>query len=334
MTRTPDNRYRPCRAIRLGGHLTRPGGLGEGMLPVSSRAIGAAQGMASQPSMLAQAMAFAEGGVSVFPCVPGEKRPLTARGFLDASTDPKQIRMRRTARPTANIATPTGRPGFDVLDVDVHAEGSGWVALRRLQGAGLIDGWIRAVRTPSGGLHLHYPGTAQRNGSLPGLHVDFRGVGGHVLLPPSLIRTPEYARRYELLDRRDVPGGALDWAAVTQLLAPTPDRRVAVQVLATRLLAPVQTLAAHVARQPEGNRDNALFWAACRAAEAGVADLAPLVDAAIGAGLPERQARRTARSAQDTVARGPARPVSRPACAPSQSFSPTRQPESLTRSAS
>ena len=290
--------------------------------------------MASKPSMFAQAMAFAEGGVSVFPCVPGEKRPLTARGFLDASTDPKQIRTWWTASPTANIATPTGRPGFDVLDVDVRPDGSGWVALRRLQEAGLIDGWIRAVRTPSGGLHLNYPGTAQRNGSMRGQHVDFRGVGGYVLLPPSLIRTPEYARRYEIVDSRDVPGRALDWAAVTHLLAPTLNRRVAGQVSATRFPDPIQTLAAHVARQSEGNRDNALFWAACRAAEAGVADLGPLVDAAIGAGLPERQARRTARSAQDTVARGQARPVSRPACAPSPSSSPTRQAESLTRSAS
>lgn len=283
--------------------------------------------MASQPSMFAQALAFAQAGVSVFPCVPGEKRPLTARGFLDASTDPHQIRMWWTASPTANIATPTGRPGFDVLDVDVRPDGSGWVALRRLQEAGLIHGWIRAVRTPSGGLHLHYPGTGQRNGSLRGQHVDFRGVGGYVLLPPSLIRTPGYARRYELVDSRDVPGRALDWAAVTHLLAPTPSPRVAGQVPSTRVLDPILPLAAHVARQSEGNRDNALFWAACRAAESGVADLAPLVDAAIGAGLPERQARRTVRSAQDTITNRSAGVAPRPhpkTLARTSSLPPTR----------
>lgn len=290
--------------------------------------------MASKPSMFARALAFAEAGVSVFPCVPGEKRPLTARGFLDATTDPHQIRTWWTASPGANISTPTGRPGFDVLDVDVRPDGSGWAALRQLQEAGLVDGWIRAVRTPSGGLHLHYPGTEQRNGSLRCQHVDFRGVGGYVLLPPSLIRTPKYARRYELVDSRDVPGLALDWAAVTHLLAPTPSPRVAGQVSATRVLDPILPLAAHVAMQREGNRDNALFWAACRAAEAGVVDLSPLVDAAIGAGLPGAQARRTARSAQDTVARGPVRPVSRPTGGPSPSTLTMRPAESLTRSSS
>ncbi len=31
---------------------------------------------------------FAAAGVPVFPCVPGEKRPLVARGFRDATADP------------------------------------------------------------------------------------------------------------------------------------------------------------------------------------------------------------------------------------------------------
>ena len=66
---------------------------------------------------------------------------------------------------------------------------------------------------------------------------------------------------------------------------------------------PTARLAAHVSRQPEGNRDNALFWAACRAAEADVIDYEPLVAAAVTAGLPERQAVRTVLSARDTVAR-------------------------------
>ncbi len=82
-------------------------------------------------------------------------------------------------------------------------------------------------------------------------------------------------------------------------------------------------LAAHVAKQSEGNRDNALFWAACRAADAGVADYEPLVAAAVSAGLPERQAVRTVLSARDTVARGaPGRASPQPL---------TAAPPSLTR---
>jgi hypothetical protein len=42
--------------------------------------------------MVAQALAYAKAGVRVFSCVPGEKRPLTPCGYLDATTDPHQIR--------------------------------------------------------------------------------------------------------------------------------------------------------------------------------------------------------------------------------------------------
>ena len=62
-------------------------------------------------------------------------------------------------------------------------------------------------------------------------------------------------------------------------------------------------LAAHVARQPEGNRNNALFWAACRAAEAGITDYQPLIDAGNAAGLTAHQAAQTVRSAQKTIGR-------------------------------
>lgn len=281
--------------------------------------------MASEPSnsMVAQALAYAEAGVSVFPCVPGEKRPLTPRGYLDATTDAQQIRAWWAAHPTANIASPTGAPGFDALDVDVRSDGNGWDALRRLRDEGLIAGWVRAVRTPSGGLHLHYLGTQQRNGSLRGAHLDFRGLGGYVLLPPSRITSPSHTGIYQVVESAPGPWRSLDWASAVRLLAPQP------QATTTRRNPPpgvdsMTPLAAHVGRQVEGNRDNALFWAACRAVEAGATDLDPLVQAAVTAGLPERQARRTVRSAEETIARG-SRPANR---------APTAMPNPPIRSAS
>ena len=278
---------------------------------------------AQHPDMLRRALTFAAAGIPVFPCLPGGKPPLTANGFHDATIDTDQIRDWWTARPTANIATPTGAPNFDVLDVDVRPDGTGWPAFDQAKHAGLIDGWIRAVRTPSGGLHLHYPGTTQRNGSLRGLHLDFRGVGGYVLLPPSLGQTKTYSRRYDVIREQPGPGNPVDWTAIGRLLTPTPTRRPAPFDGRPDGIDPTAWLAAHVARQTEGNRDNALFWAACRAAEAGVADLSPLVDAAVSAGLSERQAGRTARSALDTITRTGTRR--------SRSSAPAPAPQTLSR---
>lgn len=255
------------------------------------------------PTYMARAMAYAAHGIPVFPCQPLAKTPITPKGFYDASTDPAMIRRWWSRIPTANIAMPTGSPGFDVLDVDVRADGSGWAAFHQARRAGLTDGWLRVISTPSGGVHLHYPGTEQRNGTLRGMHLDFRGQGGYVLLPPSELLTPTYQRLYGMVCQQPGPGRTIDWASITQLLQPASAVGAAVPLVAAR--DGVEHLVAHVARQPEGNRNNALFWAACRNAEAGRTDPEPLVAAAINAGLPEQQARRTVRSAYDTVNRPP-----------------------------
>ena len=256
-----------------------------------------------------RALGYAASGVPVFPCVPGGKVPLTPRGFHDATTDPVVITDWWTRHRQANVAAPTGAPAFDVLDVDVRPTGSGWDALHEARAAGLIDGWVRAVQTPSGGLHLHYPGTGQRNGTIRGRHVDFRGQGGYVLLPPSLGQTKAYSREYVTLDQR--PGGRpLDWAGIVQLLdPPAPPLGDAGRAAPARSADdPTRWLAGHVARQPEGNRNNALFWATHRAVEARVADYEPLITAAVEAGLPEAEARRTVTSARAAATGQPTPP--------------------------
>ena len=266
-------------------------------------------------TMLDRARAYAGSGLPVFPCQPGGKAPITAKGFHDATTDTEVVRHWWTKHPTANITAPTEAPGFHVLDVDVdvRADGDGWAACGEAQHAGLIGGWTRVIRTPSGGLHLHYPGTAQRNGSLRGQHLDFRGTGGYVLLPPSLGTTDTYRRRYEVLAHRPGPGRPLNWAAVAELLTPGPPPRSSAPVRVSGADS-TRWLAEHVARQTEDNRDNALFWAACRAAEAGATDLTPLVDAAVSTGLGLHQAARTVRSARDTVSRTAAQPAPFTSC--------------------
>jgi hypothetical protein len=53
-----------------------------------------------------------------------------------------------------------------------------------------------------------------------------------------------------------------------------------------------------VARLPEGNRNDGLFWAANRALEAGLTDLGELAEAARNTGLGEREITRTLASAR------------------------------------
>ena len=222
----------------------------------------------------------------------GGKEPLTVHGFKDATADPEAIRRWWNRWPGANLGVATGTPGPDVLDIDVRADGSGYPALNRLIRAGLAAGHGMIVRTPSGGAHLYYAGSAQRCGSLPGLHLDFRGRGGYVIAPGSALAD---GRAWRLEQDGDA-SAALDWSACRAPLAPasaSASASAAAPGLARRGLA---GLAAWVERQREGNRNAGLFWAACRAAEEGLNPW-PLAEVAVRTGLPEAEARRTVASA-------------------------------------
>ena len=243
---------------------------------------------------LGQALAYAARGWPVFPCQAGQKIPATAHGHLDATTDPGQITAWFRRHPDWNLAIVTGAPGPDVLDVDQHGPaGNGYAALARLSQAGLLDGAATYVRTPSGGLHAYFTGTAQRNGHLPAHHLDFRSRGGYVLAPPSRVG----GKPYQLIRTVDADGG-LDWAAVTALLEPRRQpRRPQPGPVPGRDLG---HLARWVAGQAEGNRNAGLFWAANRALDADpAADLSPLAAAARQAGLGDREISRTLDSARN-----------------------------------
>jgi Bifunctional DNA primase/polymerase, N-terminal len=251
----------------------------------------------TREEMLAAALWWAEArGLEVFPVEPGGKRPAIPRGFKSASAHPVRVRNWYEGQYAGyNLATPTGAPGDDVLDIDHRATGSGWAAFNRLKAAGLLRGAHQLRATPSGGAHLCFAGTSQRCGSLRDLFLDFKAVGGYVLLPPSHIQ----GHPYQLIDDRARTGAVLDWEACKRLLRPpAPVRRIWVGRHGGR----VDHLPAWLAEQAEGNRNRGLYWAACRAAEAGdEAVLAGLAAAAVQAGLDEDEARRTVASAVRSV---------------------------------
>jgi Bifunctional DNA primase/polymerase, N-terminal len=257
------------------------------------------------------ATACAEYGWPVFPCQPGQKIPATPHGYLDATTDPAQVTEWFDRHPHRNLAVATGAPGPDVLDIDSRGPAaSGFPALARLRDAGLLDGAVGQVRTPSGGLHVYFDGSSQRAGHLPACHVDFLAVGGYVLIPPSQVDGRPY-RNLENLSgghaNLSTGRGRLDWHAAARLLEPSRDLQRPEVPHVPGLQ--VGTLASWVASQPEGNRNAGLFWAANRALETDqAADLSPLAAAARQAGLPNAEITRTLESARRTTQPEPQTP--------------------------
>ena len=274
-----------------------------------------ASGAADLPTA---AITLAREGIPVFPCAPGGKRPLTRRGFQDASTDQLNVAAWWERWPEANLGLPTGAvSGLDVVDVDVHPGGSGFPAFEQARSAGFLDGWAWLVRTPSGGLHAYFvrtsPGSAeQRSWQVPSKHVDFRGDGGYVVLPPSKVAQPDGALRgYDVIAVAQHQPRPVDAAGLRAFLDPPRPTRAPANIPAVG--ARPERLAAWVASRPEGARNHGLFWAACRMAEDGHrfdATLSVLGDAACSAGLTAREAMTTIRSAYRIATRlGPANPV-------------------------
>jgi hypothetical protein len=241
---------------------------------------------------------YAEAGWPVFPCAPDSKLPLTPHGFLDASSSHHRIETWWSSHPAANVAVATGRPGPDVLDIDVHPDGSGWAALNQLKRAGLVPDAGAVVKTPSGGGHYYYLGSDQRNGHFPGHHLDYRAQGGYVVSPPSQVGGRPY-----VVVRHQPVAAIFDWAAARDHLSPTPEPKPSPSFNAQKSLPggarDVRHLVPWLETQTEGNRNAGLFWAASRAVDAGdTATLTQLAKAAEGLGLERREVDRTIRSAQ------------------------------------
>src|ERR1022692_1749023 len=160
--------------------------------------------MTGTGTMLRAALAYARRGWPVFPCHPGQKAPATRHGYRDATTDERQITRWFDRHPGRNLAVATGAPRSDVLDVAQTGDaGNGYAAFRQLRQAGLLDSAAAYVRTPSGGLHAYFTGSGQRNGHLPGRHLDFRSAGGYILAPPSQIG----GKPYQLIRTSGATGG-------------------------------------------------------------------------------------------------------------------------------
>lgn len=174
---------------------------------------------------LAAALWYAEQGLPVFALAPGSKIPHRGtRGCLDASTDADTIRGWWKRWPDSNVAVNTGGR-IGVVDVDgptgQASRVTNWQMFQELHEWSKVGGVTGVVSTPRpGGMHIYGPANpAVRNGTnlLPG--VDYRGAGGYVVAPTSVI-SPEWAAA------NDATPGPYRWLKPLQLAVPEKGREI------------------------------------------------------------------------------------------------------------
>jgi hypothetical protein len=130
------------------------------------------------------------------------KHPLVRHGIHDATCDPIQLERWWSRWPAANLGLATGIV-FDALDVDGPA---GLAALRQFARAANLRLPGPLVATGGGGWHYWFRPTGLGNRPPRGLaHIDWRGIGGCVLAPPSRHASGRPYRWLRGLDQAPLP---------------------------------------------------------------------------------------------------------------------------------
>jgi hypothetical protein len=135
--------------------------------------------------LLRAALAYGRAGLYVFPILESTKDEPLVKWGTRATCNTKQIAAWWRQWPHANIGCATGPSGLAVIDTDNKPEGNGEDTLRGLPPLTPT----RMARSAGGGVHRFYWGEVGNTAGKIGPHVDTRGVGGYVVLPPS--RTPK-----------------------------------------------------------------------------------------------------------------------------------------------
>jgi hypothetical protein len=191
------------------------------------------------------------------------KHPITPHGLKDASTNREQVEWWWRRFPQANVGLATGHR-FDVLDVDGP---TGERALAHLAAGYPFGPPGPAVRTGRGGWHLYLAPTGLGNPKPQGLEqVDWRGLGGYVLAPPSRHAS---GRRYRWVRDLSTPIPQAPAALRERLERPQPAQPAGP---ALRPQAPghpygqraLEARLAEVARAPKGERNRTLYVAGLR----------------------------------------------------------------------
>ena len=233
-------------------------------------------------------------------CASPGKHPRTPHGLRDATTDPTVIREWWARWPDANIGVLTGTlSGFFVLDVDsdeaaAALKESGRTAPKNALRQRTGRGWQLFFMPPADFVLKNTAGVVAD-------HVDTRGEGGYVVVPPSLHVN---GRRYRWQTEGE-PGPAPEWLlealrpTVNPTTPPTPSTMRRAILSDAYLEAALQSEAKTIRQAPEGTRNDTLNKAAFSLGQLEAAGLSHadaegvLVHAAVAAGLREDEARKT-----------------------------------------
>jgi hypothetical protein len=151
-------------------------------------------------AVLLSALFYVRQGLKVLALSPGSKVPLGdrdgccggshARGSLDATADPAVVAGWWRQHPAANVGIATGHR-VDVIDQDGHEGAVSWARIGRAEAWPAVIGVACTPR--SGGVHRYVAATGDGNGAKIAPGIDYRGVGGYVVAPPSIVDGTRYA---------------------------------------------------------------------------------------------------------------------------------------------
>lgn len=222
------------------------------------------------------------------------KVPMTPNGFKDFTTDLGQVTAWWERWPGANIGAAPPK-GMVVLDIDPR--NGGMDTWQRLNAGHHVPDTLMMLTGSHG---LHYWFTLPHAGALRGTAgegVDVKTHTGYLVMPPSIHPTTGW---HYLIAHWCTPVELPTWLRA-HVYKPVP------KLVQARRVGPGESpgagLVATVEQAGEGQRNNVLHWAACRALEDGLNLTAELTTAAQSIGLTDMEIQRTLTSAAHTVGR-------------------------------
>lgn len=254
---------------------------------------------------------YSEVGFCLFPCLPGQKVPAIKDYYAHSTCDLDSLKMWLRREPQYNFACDAGKSRLLVLDVDYPEGYESLAFVEDVFGKLPLDSLVQG--TPSGGMHivfrLPFGVSLPSKPRLLGNGLEVKSSKGQFMVAPSVVDNGYWGEYVwlthtpveDLKSIKEAPKWLLDFMMFSDANPQGLFNK------ASRDFG-VKSLANFVARQgrDSGNRNNALFWAACQARDNGVSldeALSVLVPAALSTGLGDKEANATVRSAFSTKRR-------------------------------